>query len=608
MSTYIYFLTFLMAGVSFGQISPGDLSMPHANLEGMSNCTLCHDLGAKVSDKKCLECHTEVQSLINRKKGYHAQGAVIKKDCYECHNEHHGRNFELIRFDEDAFNHDQTGYQLEGKHQEVDCRECHISDNIADRDLKKRKNTFLGLDEECLSCHDDYHQQTLASDCLECHEMEGFASAPKFVHNETDFALKGAHETLDCTDCHKGTTRNGREFQEFANVAFNDCVSCHEDPHGGKIQGSCTQCHTESSFGDFRGKGRFDHRVTSFELKGKHASIDCFSCHRADPDPMRVFQDQPRVEERQCVSCHTDVHDGAYGNDCVKCHRETSFLSLRSMDFFDHTKTDYPLQGKHSMVDCRQCHTQRFSTPIDFSACSNCHQDYHEGEFRRAGGTPDCAECHSLENGFDYSLYTLEQHRESRFPLEGAHTATPCYACHVSEEKQRWTFRELGTGCADCHSDIHQGFINEKYYPGDDCAVCHGNDAWTSVSFDHDQTQWPLDGKHREVSCRECHFNEIKGNVPGGTQKFATLSTDCADCHENIHGETFAIQGVTDCARCHVTESWFPKRFDHNRTNFPLEGKHAKIACSACHEVTSPGGETEVIYKLGKFRCIDCHL
>jgi hypothetical protein len=57
-----------------------------------------------------------------------------------------------------------------------------------------------------------------------------------------------------------------------------------------------------------------------------------------------------------------------------------------------------------------------------------------------------------------------------------------------------------------------------------------------------------------------------------------------------------------------VTESWFPKRFDHNSTNFPLEGKHAEIECSACHEVAAAGGETEVIYKLGKFRCIDCHL
>ncbi|MGB5664278.1 MAG: hypothetical protein WBM60_13605, partial [Eudoraea sp.] len=101
----IYLFIFSLT-VGYGQISPGDLSQSHADLEGMSNCTLCHDLGDKVSDKKCLECHKEIQSLINKKDGYHANSSVVKKDCFECHSDHHGRNFDMIRFDEDAFNHD----------------------------------------------------------------------------------------------------------------------------------------------------------------------------------------------------------------------------------------------------------------------------------------------------------------------------------------------------------------------------------------------------------------------------------------------------------------------------------------------------------------------
>ncbi len=42
------------------QISPGALSSPHSHLEGISNCTQCHELGNKVSDNKCLACHTEI--------------------------------------------------------------------------------------------------------------------------------------------------------------------------------------------------------------------------------------------------------------------------------------------------------------------------------------------------------------------------------------------------------------------------------------------------------------------------------------------------------------------------------------------------------------------
>ena len=605
---YSLLLSLLTLTLGYGQISPGDLSAAHAELEGMSNCTLCHDLGDKVSDRKCLECHTEIQSLINKKSGYHAESSVKAKDCFECHSDHHGRKFDMVRFDEDNFDHDLTGYELEGKHEEVDCRKCHVSENIADKEIKKRKNTYLGLDETCLSCHDDYHQKTLSKTCVDCHDMEGFKPVPKFDHDVADFQLKGEHANVDCLECHQMTTRNGKDFQEFTDLSFNDCVSCHDDPHNNQLEGQCTQCHTETAFTDFIGKGNFDHDLTDFTLRGKHKTEDCFSCHSKSSDPLEVFQRRSNVNENSCVKCHDDTHEGKYGNECVKCHRESSFLSLRSMGFFDHTTTDYPLEGKHKEIDCRQCHEKRFTTPIDFTACNNCHDDYHSGEFKENGVSPDCVECHSLEKGFDYSLYTLEQHQETEFPLEGAHSATPCFACHVSEDDKRWTFRELGETCVDCHQDIHEGYISEKYYPKDDCRTCHINDAWTTVDFDHDQTQWPLKGKHTEVSCRECHFIEIADNKAGTEQEFANLDTKCISCHENKHDETFAIDGVTDCTRCHVTSSWFPETFNHDLTDFPLEGEHAKIQCSACHEVANVSGEIEVIYKIQKFRCIDCHL
>jgi hypothetical protein len=583
----------------YGQISPGDLTNAHADLEGMSNCTQCHDLGNKVTDKKC---------LVNNKQGLHGQTDVIKQDCFQCHSEHHGRKFDMIHLNEDTFDHLTTGYELEGGHKEVDCGKCHVSENIADSDLKKRKKTYLGLDETCLSCHDDYHQETLGNTCLDCHDMLNFKPAPKFDHDRAEFQLKGEHATVDCIECHQITNKNGKEFQEFTGIPFNDCISCHEDPHDSQIPGQCTQCHTETAFETFEGQGKFDHNQTQFTLKGRHNEIDCFSCHEQKNEPLQVFQDRSNVDENSCVKCHKDVHDGKFGKDCVKCHRETSFLSLRSMDFFDHSVTDYPLEGKHVEVDCKQCHKQRFTAPIDFAACTNCHSDYHKGEFKENGVSPDCVQCHSLEKGFDYSLYTLEEHQQTEFPLEGAHTATPCFACHVSEKDKKWTFRNLGETCVDCHQDIHQGYISEKYYPKDDCKACHANDAWTSVDFDHNKTDWPLTGKHKEVDCRACHFKEIDQNKGPSEQKFVGLDNECLACHENIHDETFAENGVTDCKRCHITTSWFPETFDHDLTDFPLEGQHAKIQCSACHEVASASGEIEVIYKIQKFRCIDCHL
>ncbi|MBK6829532.1 MAG: hypothetical protein IPG92_01765 [Flavobacteriales bacterium] len=130
--TYLIVVLSLTALAGYAQLSPGDLTTAHASLEGMSNCTQCHDLGNKVTNAKCLACHKELQSLITQKRGYHVSREVKGKDCFTCHSEHHGRKFEMVRFDEKAFDHSLAGYPLEGAHKPVDCRKCHAPEKIKD--------------------------------------------------------------------------------------------------------------------------------------------------------------------------------------------------------------------------------------------------------------------------------------------------------------------------------------------------------------------------------------------------------------------------------------------------------------------------------------------
>jgi len=435
--------------------------------------------------------------------------------------------------------------------------------------------------------------------------MEGFKPASKFDHDEADFKLEGQHKAVDCKECHAVTEKNGKGFQNFTDVDFMDCKSCHNDVHGKQIQGDCKTCHTATSFSDFIGLGSFDHDITGFPLIGSHNKIDCFACHARSEDPLDLFQDNLGVKSSECAKCHIDAHEGRYGNECAKCHKESSFLSLKDLNFFDHGITDYPLLGNHRGVDCKKCHAKRFSTPIDFAACKNCHEDYHKEEFSSNGLSPDCVQCHSLEEGFGYSLYTLEDHNRTKFPLQGAHTATPCFACHVSEKLNRWTFVNMGSKCADCHIDIHQDHISSAYYPDNNCTVCHVDASWASVKFDHDLTNWPLSGRHKKVDCRDCHMSASNDKIQA--QHFAGLDKQCFSCHDNVHDDLFAVDGVTDCKRCHVTDSWFPEKFDHNNTAFPLTGKHTDVACSRCHEVASNDGSYQTVYKLGKIECVDCH-
>ena len=157
------FSFFLVCISAFGQISPGELSDPHAHLEGMSNCTQCHDLGKSVSEQKCLACHKELKTRIDQKKGFHSSSKVDKKSCWICHGEHHSRKYDIVHMDKDKFDHQDAGWALEGKHKEKKCQDCHKAEHIADQVIKKKKFTYLGLSTACLTCHEDKYQKALSA-------------------------------------------------------------------------------------------------------------------------------------------------------------------------------------------------------------------------------------------------------------------------------------------------------------------------------------------------------------------------------------------------------------------------------------------------------------
>ena len=592
-----------------GQISPGKLTIAHAELEGIRNCTQCHDLGNKVTNQKCLACHEEIDQLITLNRGYHASLEVRGKDCVVCHSEHHGRKFNMIRFDEDNFNHDLTTYELTGAHLKIDCRECHQPDNISNVEIKKLADTWLGLEHECMTCHEDVHQNTLSTqDCAACHLTDDFVPASLFDHDEAAYSLTGKHTDVACIECHQKEMRNGKEFQVFTGLEFANCNDCHQDVHQNNLGTNCKQCHTTKSFSSLSSLRRFNHNTTNFPLKGAHQRTACFNCHNRKEPLHNIFQDNLGFATDDCNKCHEDVHDNKFGSNCIECHIENAWTAV-NLDFFNHSATDFALEGRHRTVKCEECHsTNHFTEPLLHNQCADCHEDYHEGQFKAdlTGFTPDCAECHTVE-GFEESLFTIEQHQDTKFLLEGAHIATPCFACHLSEDTDRWEFRNIGEQCVDCHEDIHKGFIAAEYYPNQECTACHVTDNWLDNHFDHSTTNFVLSGVHAEQLCMACHSAEEKENAPKWSGFIAT-PTDCSSCHENAHGSQFEQNGITDCARCHGFEDWKMDDFDHDKTAFPLEGKHREVACEKCHKPVEINGETITQYKFNSFECVVCHL
>ncbi|MFB6343096.1 hypothetical protein ACE1ET_15315 [Saccharicrinis sp. FJH62] len=522
---YLFLIPMIL---SFGQISPGDLSSFHQDLEGISNCTKCHELGKKVSNAKCLDCHKEVAVRIDTGEGFHSSTEVKGKSCFECHNEHHGREYDLTDLNTETFDHNLTGYKLEGAHADQDCEACHKKEFIQDKEIKKKTMTYLGLVQECLACHKDFHRETLSDNCLECHNYEKFRPAPGFNHNETDFVLKGKHQQVDCIECHKDEIIDGEEFQHFANVDHSNCTSCHED-----------------------------------------------------------------------------VHNNRFGQNCRQCHTEESFTIIKGMNTFDHSKTGYPLEGMHVNVDCKECHTTgKYTDPLQHKYCNNCHEDYHKGEFTAEKKYTDCSDCHTVK-GFKRSNFTIEMHNESAFKLEGAHLATPCFACHKKQED--WHFRKIGTNCADCHENIHQDYMEAKYTDNNGCMNCHTVNTWAKVTFDHDQTGFELSGVHAQTDCSSCHFPKNENQVK--EQKFASLKGACLECHTDEHRGQFEKYGDKGCEQCHGFDNWEAGKFNHDNTRFKLEGAHASVDCYQCHsEVrTLKGRYVKYLYDNEKIECATCH-
>ena len=122
-------LVLLLAASAWADLfSPGELSAPHAALEGLSQCTQCHPAGGQLSQATCLSCHKELQPRLGKGQGLHGRITEEKRACENCHHEHQGENGRLIDYGpggEKGFNHLRTGWGLKGAHAVLKCSACH---------------------------------------------------------------------------------------------------------------------------------------------------------------------------------------------------------------------------------------------------------------------------------------------------------------------------------------------------------------------------------------------------------------------------------------------------------------------------------------------------
>jgi hypothetical protein len=373
----------------------------------------------------------------------------------------------------------------------------------------------------------------------------------------------------DCKNCH---ARFDRKAQDGL------CLDCHKDVakdfsqhlgfHGKQDKKECRACHTEHKGRGFNiapfDKDKFDHKKTNFELKDSHSKVECKDCHK----PGLKFREAHTV----CVACHKkdDKHKGSLGDKCENCHTEKKWKDVK----FDHSKTNFPLLGKHADVKCKECHAdQRYKGAP--TACIACHRkdDKHKAHFG-----DKCETCHTEK---DWKTITFDHDKDTHYPLRGKHSLVTCVDCHTGFLYKQKT----PTTCVACHrdDDEHKGHFGPK------CETCHIEKDWNVVIFDHDkQTKYPLLGKHAEAKCEACHKGDLYKEK---------LQTVCFACHEK--DDKHKGQEGKKCEQCHNEKSWNTTQFDHGLTRFPLLGKHDKVECKKCHLTPE--------YKNAKTACVECH-
>lgn len=530
----------------FAQLSPGKLSRAHSELEGLKNCSQCHARKRQVDSESCLACHTLLNERISAGKGLHANDSF--KECQTCHVEHQGEDYELIWWPDGKENldHRDAGYELLGKHKTLKCEQCHKSQFIVEKEkfVEKQKDlnrTFLGLNQACLTCHQDEHRAQMNESCTTCHTMDGWKPAAKFSHTTARYQLVGRHQTVVCAACHPAVQDNkwpdNPAYQKIRGLAFGACTDCHTDPHNNR-----------------------------------------------------------------------------FGPNCENCHTPNGWSSVKTAAF-DHSKTQFPLLGKHQNVACDKCHTPGQSIKIArFERCTDCHADYHLGQFvdRAQGGA--CEECHTVQ-GFSPSTFTIAQHQESDYKLAGGHLAVPCFLCHSKSNvgaDETITFSFSSTRCADCHANPHKNTV-EKYLNKGGCEYCHTVTSWAEKIFDHAETGFALIGRHEKAACTSCHKQEESADRLANLV-FTKLPSECQGCHADIHLGQFrkkndnAEKTVTRCERCHTPIDWLADKFDHNRdSQFKLDGAHAYVTCEKCHPQATVKEKTVHLFKLPHTDCSYCH-
>src|SRR6266404_2030700 len=337
----------------------------------------------------------------------------------------------------------------------------------------------------------------------------------------------------------------------------------------------CSTCHTTTTW-----TSTFNHATTGFPLTNSHQmapagkSATCAACHINNNYTLTIAP-------TDCGNsgCHlttwqqtnNPAHQSAgtpfAAANCSTCHNTITWNTA----IFDHSTTGWALTGSHQLapagkvVACADCHkANNYTFTVANTDCYGCHQTAWLSTQTLCAAIPK-----HITSGFPTSQFATchdtvlwstgkFDHSTTGWPLQGAHTTTPCASCHMGANPFGLT--AANTDCYGCHQ---AAWLSTQTLGGQvpnhiaakfstTCLSCHTTwvtTGWLGATLSAAQHTWFRIPHHGSV-CSDCH----------------QVSTDyaqvtCIMCHTvptahrpgmshpNVNGGNW--YGPTICWNCH---------------------------------------------------------
>ncbi len=305
-------------GTEDGAFNHATSAFPLVGEHTAQECSDCHLNGYTESiSTECSDCHLKD---FNSSADPNHKEVGITLLCEDCHNS--------SAWKPSGFNHTTTGFELVGGHNITQCSNCHS--------VNTSNATSI-----CYDCHannfnsaPEHTAQNYPHTCEDCHNTTDWKETT-FDHNNTSFALTGAHTNTDCASCHStGYAGTSSACSDCHITDFNN--STNPNHKNLSLSTNCESCHTTNL--DWQ-PATFSVHNDFYVLQGAHVSLinDCASCHNGN------YSNTPS----NCYGCHQGNYNATsnpkhstsgFGTACEDCHSQNAWQPAT----FDHDGSVFP--------------------------------------------------------------------------------------------------------------------------------------------------------------------------------------------------------------------------------------------------------------------------